>query len=95
MVIKVAYSSQISPGRKASPTASMDRLLNMMAERLVKEAQEAGEIRQDLDGAEIAQIIITSIRGIVYECCLQDGGFDLETAAIPLASVLTDGLLPR
>lgn len=52
-------------------------------------------MRQDLDGAEIARIIITSIRGIVYEWCLQDGGFDLETAAIPLASVLTDGLLPR
>lgn len=95
MVIKVAYSSQISPGREASPIASRDRLLYMMAERLIKEAQEAGEVRQDLDGAEIAQIIITSIRGIVYEWCLQDGGFDLEAAAIPLASVLTDGLLPR
>jgi AcrR family transcriptional regulator len=95
MVMKIAYSSQISPGRKASPIAYGDRMLYRVVESLVKEAQEAGEVRQDLDSAEIAQVIIRSIRGIVYEWCLQDGGFDLEEAAIPLASVLTDGLLPR
>jgi AcrR family transcriptional regulator len=95
MVIKVAYSSQISPGRKASPVASRDRALYLLAEGLIREAQEAGEVRKDLDSAEIASVLIRAIRGTVYDWCLQDGGFDLEAAAIPLASVLTDGLLPR
>lgn len=95
MVIRVAYSSQISPGRKISPIASSDRVLYRLAEGLVKEAQKAGEVRQDLDSVEIAEVIIRAIRGTVYDWCLQDGGFDLEAAAIPLASIFTDGLIPR
>jgi AcrR family transcriptional regulator len=95
MVIKVAYSSQIAPGKEASPIASSDRLLYTLAEGLVKEAQKAGEVRQDLDSGEIAQAIIRAIRGTVYDWCLQDGGFDLEAAAEPLASIFTAGLVPR
>jgi TetR/AcrR family fatty acid metabolism transcriptional regulator len=95
MVIKIAYSSQISPGRKASPIASQDRSLYTLAEGLARAAQEAGELRRDLDPGEIAQSIIRSIRGIVYDWCLQDGRFDLEEAGEAMARVISDGLRPR
>ena len=38
MVIKVAYSSQIAPGSKASPIASTDRALYTIAEAMAREA---------------------------------------------------------
>lgn len=95
MVIKVAYSSQIAPGRDSSPIASMDRALYTIAEGMAREAQKAGELRKDLDPAEVARIIIRSIRGLVYDWCLQDGRFDLEEAGDALAEIMADGLRPR
>lgn len=95
MVIKVAYSSQIAPGRDSSPIASMDRALYTIAEGMASEAQKAGELRSDLDPAEVARIIIRSIRGLVYDWCLQDGRFDLEEAGDALAEIMADGLRPR
>ncbi len=95
MVIKVAYSSQIAPGRKESPIASTDRALYTIAEAMAREALESGELRRDLDPGEVARMIIRSVRGLVYDWCLQDGRFDLEEAGETLATVLAEGLRPR
>jgi TetR/AcrR family transcriptional regulator, fatty acid metabolism regulator protein len=95
MVIKVAYSSQIAPGRKASPIASTDRALYTIAEAMAREAVESGELRRDLDPGEVARMIIRSVRGLVYDWCLQDGRFDLEEAGEVMAAVLAEGLRPR
>ncbi len=95
MVIKVAYSSTIAPERKTSPIASQNRALYQITEALVKGAQENGECRTDISSAKIAQTVIRSIRGVVYDWCLQDGGFDLEEAGTILAALFLDGLEPR
>lgn len=95
MVIKVAYSSTIAPERTTSPIASQNRALYQIAEALVKGAQENGECRTDLPSSEIALAIIRSIRGVVYDWCLQDGGFDLEEAGASLSKVMLEGLASR
>jgi AcrR family transcriptional regulator len=95
MVIKVAYSSTIAPERKTSPIASQDRALYQIVDAMVKGAQENGECRTDIPSFEIAQAVIRSIRGVVYDWCLQDGGFDLEGAGATLATVFVNGLAPR
>jgi AcrR family transcriptional regulator len=91
-MLKVAYSSQISPGRRASPVASRQRALYAIVEGLVREAQERGEARRDLDAAVIAETVIRCIRGIVYDWCLQDGRFDLEEAGEAMVALLAEGL---
>ncbi len=95
MVIKVAYSSTIAPERKDSPIASQNRALYQIVEALVKGAQENGECRTDISSSEIAQVVIRSIRGVVYDWCLQDGGFDLAEAGASLSRVIINGLSPR
>jgi AcrR family transcriptional regulator len=94
-LMKVAYYSQISPDRKSSPVASPDRALYSIVSGLIRDAQERGEVRKDLDSMEVAETLIRAIRGIVYDWCLQDGGFDMEEAGRALSVVLADGLRPR
>lgn len=93
--IKVAYSSQMAPGRGPSPLVSQERASHQIALRLVREAQEGGELRSDLPAGEIALALVRAIRGIVVEWCLTDGGFDLEQAGEPLLTIMLDGLRPR
>ncbi len=93
--IKAAYSSQMAPGRGPSLLASRERASHGIALRLVREAQESGELRSDLQAEEIALSLVRAIRGIVVEWCLLDGGFDLERAGEPLLGILLDGLKAR
>lgn len=93
--IKAAYSSQMAPGRGHSPLASRDRASHLITLRLVREAQESGELRRDLPAEEIALALTRATRGIVIEWCLTDGGFDLEKAGGPMLAILMDGLRAR
>jgi TetR/AcrR family fatty acid metabolism transcriptional regulator len=94
-LMKVAYYSQISPDRKASPVASPDRALYSIVGGLIRDAQEKGEVRGDLDSSRVAETLIRAIRGIVYDWCLQDGKFNMEEAGEVLADILAEGLRPR
>jgi TetR/AcrR family fatty acid metabolism transcriptional regulator len=94
-LMKVAYYSQISPDRKSSPVASPDRALYSIVSGLIRDAQEKGELRDDLDSMKIAETLIRAIRGIVYDWCLQDGRFDMEEAGEMLTGILAEGLRPR
>lgn len=93
--LKVAYSSQMAPGRGPSHLASQERASHEIALRLVREAQEDGELRSDFPAEEIALALIRAIRGLVIDWCLLDGGFDLVQAGEPLLEILLDGLKPH
>ncbi len=93
--LKVAYSSQMAPGRGPSPLASEERASHEIALRLVREAQEDGELRSDFPAEEIALVLVRAIRGLVIDWCLLDGGFDLVQAGEPLLEIMLDGLKPR
>jgi len=93
-VMRAVYYSQLGPGKKESTIASGERELYKIAEQQVSEAQEKGEVRTDIGAEQLALTIIRSGRGIVYEWCMEDGGFDLAEAAEDLIAVLIDGLKP-
>jgi AcrR family transcriptional regulator len=94
-LIKVAYSTTIRPGAKQSPIGSRERALYQIAEYLIREAQAAGEARTDIEAAEMAEVLIRGVRGIVYDWCLHDGNFDLVAAGELNVRVLADGFRPR
>ncbi len=93
--IKVTYHSQIGPGLELSPVASSQRPLYQIVEQIVEQAQEAGEIRTDMSAASITQNVVRFTRGVVYDWCLQNGGFDLEQAGREYLKLVLDGLRPK
>jgi len=90
--IKVTYHSQIGPSVEGSPVASSERPLYQIVEQIVQEAQEAGEVRTDINAAIITQTLVRFTRGVVYDWCLQNGGFDLEQAGREYLKLVIDGI---
>jgi len=90
--IKVTYHSQIGPSLKGSPVASPQRALYQIVEQIITEAQEAGEVRTDMSAASITQNLVRFTRGVIYDWCLQNGGFDLEQAGREYLKLVIDGL---
>jgi len=93
LVMRISYHGQIAPDVKSTPIASRERALYKLTEILVKKGQAAGEVRTDIPSAMIAENIIHAIRGIVYDWCQQEGGFDLQEYGLVLMQMLFEGLL--
>ncbi len=91
-IIKVAYHSQIGPSLKGSPVASPQRALYTILEQTIAEAQEAGEVRTDKSAASIAQNLVMFTRGVIYDWCLRNGGFDLPDAGKEFLDLFIDGI---
>lgn len=94
-IVKIAYHSEIRPSVKKSIIADGDRPLYKITELLVRDAQENGAIRSDLDSAAISQMFIKCTRGLVYDWCLQNGETDLEEAGRSFRTLFADGVRPR
>jgi AcrR family transcriptional regulator len=92
MVMRISYYGQIAPGQKRAAIASRGRSLYRLAEKLVSEGQEKGEVRTDIPSGMIAENIIHAIRGVVYDWCQQNGKFDLQEYGQVLMQMLFDGL---
>jgi len=90
--VRIAYLTQIGYDEKLSAIMTEKRTLYKIIQALVAEAQEKGELRSDLSSAQITQVIIHNIRGIVYNWCLSPSKFDLQEAGEDLIQVLSTGL---
>lgn len=94
-LLKPVYHSQISPSVRSASMARRRRPIYWMLEKLVEEGQRRGEIRTDRTCEEIAQAVIMSLRGVIYEWCLFDGKFDIEKAGKSVQGFLMDAMLTR
>ena len=56
---------------------SIIRPMQAIIRRFVASGQECGEIRSDLSTAEIVDWLFDILRGVCYNWCVCDGGFDL------------------
>ena len=90
--MQAVFHSEIGFNKKASYINSEKRSLYIVGESLVAEAQKAGELRTDLSSKQITNIIVRSLRGLVYDWCLPGSKFDLEEAGEKVLKVLIDGL---
>ncbi len=90
--VRTAYLAQIGSNEKLSTIMTEKRTLYKIIQSLVAEAQDKGELRSDLTSAQITQVIMHNIRGIVYNWCLSPSKFDLQEAGEDLIRVLSTGL---
>jgi AcrR family transcriptional regulator len=93
--VKTAYYTQIGYDQRLSSIMTEKRTLYKIIQELVIEAQNNGDLRDDLTSGEITQIIMHNIRGIVYNWCLSTSKFDIENAGECLTKVLSTGLQKR
>jgi len=91
-IMQAVFHSELGFNKKASYINSEKRSLYTVGESLVAEAQKAGELRTDLSSKQITNIIVRSLRGLVYDWCLPGSKFDLEEAGEKVLKVLIDGL---
>jgi TetR/AcrR family transcriptional regulator, fatty acid metabolism regulator protein len=91
-ILKVIYHSEIDPVGKKSELASASRPLYVIIEQLVREGQERGELRGDVNALVISALWVRCYRGIIYEWCLQNGKFDLTEAGRDFFKMLIEYL---
>jgi TetR/AcrR family transcriptional regulator, cholesterol catabolism regulator len=92
VTVRTAYLTQIGSDHKLSSIMTEKRTLYKIIQTLVAEAQNKGELRNDLSSSQITQVIMHNIRGIVYNWCLSPSKFDIQEAGEDLIRVLATGL---
>lgn len=91
--MRVVYLSQFGDGKKPSFVVSKKRPVYKIVEKMVREGQQKGELRDDMDSRKMTEIIVQSTRGIVYDWCLHNGKYNLEEKSEELFNVILKGLV--
>ncbi len=89
--IQIVFYTQIGSDPKYTAIMTNKWPLYMMIHQLVMEGQEKGDLRNDLSGEQITQVIMHNIRGILYDWGLSTSEFDIEEAAEDLIKILATG----
>ena len=91
-LVRMSYVIRISNTNTAHILIPNKRELYYVLEKLIDEGQQCGEIRDDLTPAQIAEILLYSIRGTVFSWCLPGNRFDIKKKGDMLAGILGQGL---
>lgn len=54
----------------------------------IREGQSAGELVSEISAEEIYHMLMTFMRGCIYDWCLMDGSYDLESRMLTYISML-------
>ncbi len=91
-LIKTAYYIQIGQNAKVAGMMTEKRELYNIVEELIIEGQGKGEVRDDMSVAQLTQVVLHNIRGLVYNWCLSSSSFNIEEAGEIMLDVLCAGL---
>jgi len=64
------------------------RGMQMVLERVIREGQAAGQIDSRMTPEESVTFIFTILRGIIFDWCLYNGGYDLPEKAQPFIEMV-------
>jgi TetR/AcrR family fatty acid metabolism transcriptional regulator len=78
-LIRQVYKSQLENGTRFF--ISSERSLPSILKAVVAEGQASGELRADLDPDYVTAFILRFSRGLIYDWCLHEGGYELEAVA--------------
>lgn len=93
--MSVIYSSQIKDLNTVRFLTSPEREYNNRLKSLIDEAKENREINSDLSSKEIAMILTTCIRGVIYDWCLRKGSFQLDDYGMKLIYMILNQIKPQ
>ncbi|MBI9077894.1 MAG: TetR/AcrR family transcriptional regulator [Desulfatibacillum sp.] len=91
-VVKTAYLIQIGHNSKVSTVMTEKRELYKIVEELIVEGQARMEFRDDASPADLTQVVLHNIRGLIYNWCLSTSQFGLSEAGEGMLDVLCAGL---
>lgn len=92
LTVKRAYHIEMTPGKKKSFLTSHGTSLYKLMKSIIAEGQKNGEIRNDLSSDVIVTFLLQLARGIIFEWCLTNGGFDLVDSSKKIALVVLGGI---
>ncbi len=87
--ISAVYSAHIQDITGEKFLISSDRSFLKLLTGLIDDGQSKSEIVQNLPSGHIASILISCMRGVIYDWCLYRGGF----ALVPYGKEVTDIML--
>ncbi len=61
-----------------------NRYMHILLEEIVEAGQAVGEIKKDMPASSIADYLFIMARGTVYDWCLHEGDFDLESTMVKI-----------
>ena len=93
--LRAAYYSEIGFKRKNRFLIDEKRPIFRILGELVRDGQEKGEIRNDMNCVTIVDILIKCTRGNIYNWLLRNGDFDFEHSGRQILSALLQGMIPR
>lgn len=95
LTVKRAYHIEMLPGKKKSFLISTGSSLYKIMRSIIVEGQKNKEIRSDLSPDAIVNFMVQLGRGMIFEWCLTNGGFDLLEISKKIAPIVFEGLRYR
>jgi AcrR family transcriptional regulator len=77
VLVRQIYKSQIDTG--TSFFMSPERPFYRMIRDALAEGQSSGEFNAEMDPDDQTRLVLSISRGIIYDWCMEDGSFDIET----------------
>jgi AcrR family transcriptional regulator len=93
--LRAVYYNEIGFKTKKRFMINEKRPIYRILGELVRDAQEKGEIRNDMDCGTIVDILVKFSRGNIYDWVLRNGDFDFELRGAQVLTALLQGLIPR
>lgn len=91
-VERIIYAAELSERNRPGYITDPNRPLYTCIKTIVKEGQDRGEFRKDLDLDEVLNVVICNVRGILYEWLITSGQKDLPNMALSVIDLLITGL---
>ena len=90
VLVRQIYKSQIDTG--TSFFMSPERPFYRTICDAIAQGQSAGEFRNEMTPDEQTRLVLSISRGIIYDWCMEDGGFDIETFMDRSFEIFLNGL---
>ena len=84
-IVKVLYNADNEWFRQTRPMQSV-------LEGIIRRGQSSGELRTALEPGQLIDYFFDLLRGICYNWCVYDGGFDLEARMTGSLDLILNGL---
>ncbi len=93
--MKTLYRAQLTNISYSAPTASYQRMLYKTIMNVLDRGIQRGELATALPLKELANHLILSMRGLIYEWCIRYPDFDLKTQSRAHFELILKGIQKR